>query len=123
MTEPAADWDFSVLDIAPTPYAASPELTARLRIEAPADLTVHAVALRCQVRIEPQRRAYESADEAGLRALFGDRDRWSQTLKPFQWMQCNTTVSGLHRHDRGGPRAAVHLRLRRRRVALPARRR
>ena len=89
-----ADWDFSVLDIAPTPYAASPELTARLRIEAPADLTVHAVALRCQVRIEPQRRAYESADEAGLRALFGDRDRWSQTLKPFQWMQCNTTVSG-----------------------------
>jgi uncharacterized protein DUF6084 len=88
------DWTFTVLDIAPTPYAAAPELTARLRIEAPDGLTVHAVALRCQVRIEPQRRSYETADEAGLRALFGDRDRWSQTLKPFQWMQCHTTVSG-----------------------------
>ena len=88
------EWTFQVLDIAPTPYAAAPELTARLRIEAPDGLTVHAIALRCQVRIEPQRRGYDPGDEAGLRALFGDRDRWSQTLKPFQWLQCNTTVLG-----------------------------
>ncbi len=115
------EWTFHVLDIAPTPYAAVPELTARLRVEAPEGLTVHAIALRCQVRIEPQRRGYEAEDEAGLRALFGDRDRWSQTLKPFQWMQCNTTVSRLHRRDRGRPGAALHLRLRRGRLALPAR--
>ncbi len=89
-----SDWSFRVLDIAPTPYAAAPELTARLLVETASPTPVHAVALRCQVRIEPQRRRYDVDDEQGLRALFGDRDRWSQTLKPFQWMQCNTTVQG-----------------------------
>jgi len=88
------DWSFTVLDIAPTTYAAAPELTARLRVETASPMPVHAVALRCQVRIEPQRRGYDLDDEQGLRALFGDRDRWSQTLRPFQWMQCNTTVQG-----------------------------
>jgi hypothetical protein len=90
----AGDWRFRVLDIAPTPYAAAPELTARLRIEEASGLQVHAIALRCQVRIEPQRRGYEQRDEAGLAALFGGRERWPDTLKPFQWMQCNTTVQG-----------------------------
>lgn len=89
-----SDWSFSVLDIAPTPYAAAPELTARLRIDEHSGLRVHAIALRCQVRIEPQRRSYTAADESGMRALFDSRDRWPQTLKPFQWMQCNTTVKG-----------------------------
>jgi hypothetical protein len=87
-------WSFAVLDIAPAAWAAAPELTARLRIEERSGTPVHAVALRCQVRIEPQRRGYDTSDESGLRALFGDRDRWPQTLKPFQWMQCNTTVQG-----------------------------
>jgi hypothetical protein len=89
-----SDWTFRVLDIAPTPYAATPELTARLRVEERTGVRVHAVALRCQVRIEPQRRGYDAEDEPGLRALFGDRERWPQTLKPFQWMQCHTTVQG-----------------------------
>jgi hypothetical protein len=89
-----SDWTFRVLDIAPAPYAAAPNLTARLRIDEPPGVRVHAIALHCQVRIEPQRRGYDTEDEEGLRALFGDRDRWPQTLKPFQWMQCHTTVQG-----------------------------
>jgi hypothetical protein len=93
-TRPPDDWSFTVLDVSPAPYAAAPELTARLRIEERSGLRVHAIALRCQVRIEPQRRSYDAEDEAGLRALFGDRDRWPQTLKPFQWRQANTTVQG-----------------------------
>jgi hypothetical protein len=85
---------FRVLTIVAEPYAAAPQLTARLRIEETTAQVVHAIALRCQVRIEPQRRGYDEADETGLRALFGDRDRWSQTLKPFLWMHCSTTVQG-----------------------------
>jgi hypothetical protein len=85
---------FRVLTIFAEPYAAAPQLTARLRIEETTAQVVHAIALRCQVRIEPQRRGYDEADERGLRALFGDRDRWSQTLKPFLWMHCSTTVQG-----------------------------
>lgn len=87
-------YEFSVVDIFAEPYAAAPQLTARLRISESSGETIHAIALRCQVRIEPQRRRYEETDESGLRALFGDRDRWADTLKPFLWMQCNTMVQG-----------------------------
>ena len=87
-------YTFSVVDIFAEPYAATPQLTARLRIQESTGETIHAIALRCQVRIEPQRRRYEEADETGLRALFGDRDRWVDTLKPFLWMQCNSMVQG-----------------------------
>jgi hypothetical protein len=88
------EWTFTVLDISATTYAAAPELTLRLRIDNRVGTRVHAIALRCQVRIEPHRRSYEAGDEPGLRAIFGDRERWSETLKPFQWMQCNATVQG-----------------------------
>jgi len=87
-------YTFSVLDVFAEPYAAAPQLTARVRIEESTGQAVHAVALRCQVRIEPQRRGYGEDEEAGLGSIFGDRSRWSGTLKPFLWMQCNTTVQG-----------------------------
>ena len=87
-------YTFTVVDIFAEPYAASPQLTARLRIQEATGETIHAIALRCQVRIEPQRRRYEEADESGLRALFGDRERWGDTLKPFLWMQCSSMVQG-----------------------------
>lgn len=87
-------FDFTVRDVFAEPYAASPQLTARLRITESTGETVHAIALRCQVRIEPQRRGYSDAEEAGMRSLFGDRDRWADTLRPFMWLQCSTTVQG-----------------------------
>jgi hypothetical protein len=85
---------FSVLDIVAEPYSAVPQLTARLRITDESGERVHAIVLRCQVRIEPQRRHYDDAERDGLRGLFGERDRWTDTLRPFQWMQCHTTVQG-----------------------------
>lgn len=89
-----SSYTFTVLDITAEPYAASPELTARLRIEESTGTVVHAVALRTQVRIEPQRRGYSANDETGLRTLFGERERWRDTLKPFLWMHCSSTVQG-----------------------------
>ncbi|MFJ2607133.1 MULTISPECIES: DUF6084 family protein [unclassified Streptomyces] len=83
---------FSVRDVVAEPYSAAPQLTARLRIED--DEPVHAIVLRCQVRVEPQRRPYDRAEQEGLRGLFGERERWSDTLRPFLWMQCHTTVQG-----------------------------
>ncbi len=89
-----SDYQFTVLDMFAEPYAVAPQLTARLRIEERTGQVIHAVALRCQVRIEPQRRHYDTAEQDALRGLFGERDRWVDTLKPFLWMQCNTTVQG-----------------------------
>ena len=89
-----SSYEFTVLDVFAEQYATTPQLTARLRITETTGQVVHAMALRCQVRIEPQRRPYSEADESGMRALFGDRERWADTLRPFLWMQCNTTVQG-----------------------------
>jgi hypothetical protein len=88
------DLSFSVLDVFAEPYTVAPQLTARLRIQDGSGERVHAIVLRCQVRIEPQRRHYDDAERDGLRGLFGERERWSDTLKPFLWMQCNATVQG-----------------------------
>jgi hypothetical protein len=85
---------FAVVDIQPEPYAAAPQLTARLRLSETSGAPIHAIALRCQVRILPQRRGYAEAEEAGLLDLFGGRGRWPTTLKSFLWMQCSTMVQG-----------------------------
>jgi hypothetical protein len=87
-------YSFSVLDVVAEPYAVAPQLTARLRVQESTGQLIHAIALRCQVRIEPQRRGYDNTEEDGLRGLFGDRVRWPDTLRPFLWMHCSTTVQG-----------------------------
>jgi len=89
-----SNYTFSVADIFAEPYAVAPQLTARLRIAEATGQQIHAVALRCQVRIEPQRRRYSEQEQHGLLGLFGDRDRWVDTLRPLLWMHCNTMVPG-----------------------------
>ncbi len=90
------DLAFTVVDVFAEQYAAAPQLTARLRIGESTGEVVHAMALRAQVRIEPQRRRYSEDEESGLLDMFGTRDRWFDTLKPFMWMQCSTMVQGFH---------------------------
>ncbi|MDQ1651914.1 MAG: hypothetical protein QOI35_1114 [Cryptosporangiaceae bacterium] len=87
-------YQFEILDVFAEPYAVAPQLTARLRITETTGQRIHAIALRAQVRIEPQRRHYDPAEQDGLLGLFGERSRWTDTLRPFLWMQCNTTVQG-----------------------------
>ncbi len=64
---PMTALSFAVADVFAEPYAVAPQLTARLRIEESTGATIHAIALRAQVRIEPQRRPY-SADEESAAA-------------------------------------------------------
>jgi hypothetical protein len=85
---------FTVVDIAPEPYAATPTLLARVRVEETTGEQVHALALRAQVRIQPQRRRYDDTEEQALLDLFGDRTRFAQTLKPFAWLHTSTVAQG-----------------------------
>lgn len=88
------DLTFTVLDVAPEPYALTPILTARVGITATGDDPVHAVALRCQVRIEPLRRGYTDEEAAGLLDLFGPRERWATTQHTFLWQHTTAMVQG-----------------------------
>jgi hypothetical protein len=84
---------FEVLDASSEPFAAVPTIMFRLRVTAPDRAPVHAVALRCQIRIEPQRRRYERAEQDNLVELFGDPPRWGDSLKPFLWTHVATTIT------------------------------
>ena len=83
---------FSVVGARAEPYAAVPTLLLRLHIEEADAAPVHAIALRCQIMIEPQRRRYEPAEQERLTELFGDAPRWGETLRPFLWTHVATTV-------------------------------
>ncbi|MET0729317.1 MAG: DUF6084 family protein [Acidimicrobiales bacterium] len=83
----------SVVASHPDPYAAVPTLVLRLRIEAPDSEPVHAMVLRAQIRIEPQRRRYSDAEGARLLELFGEAQQWGESLRPFLWTHVSTTVA------------------------------
>ncbi|MET9571762.1 DUF6084 family protein [Streptomyces virginiae] len=87
-------FDFTCTGVRADPYAAGPTLVFRLRVTADPDTRVHALALRCQIRIEPARRAYGPAEAEGLADLFGERSRWGTTLQPVQFAQVSVMVPG-----------------------------
>jgi Family of unknown function (DUF6084) len=73
-------------------YAATPTLTFALTITERSGVRVHAIALRCQIRIEPHRRRYSAAEAQRLHDLFGDPSRWAETVKPIQLATVTTMV-------------------------------
>jgi Family of unknown function (DUF6084) len=83
---------FTCVDVQPERYAAAPTLLFRLRIGAESGKRVRAIALRCQIRIEPARRGYGDKEAEGLLELFGERERWGDTLQPFQFANTSTVV-------------------------------
>lgn len=89
-----AELTFDCIDVRPLKYAASPTLAFKLRISELSGQPVHAMVLRVQIRIEPQRRRYSDAESELLTHLFGERARWGETLKPFQFTTVAVTVPG-----------------------------
>ena len=75
-------------------YAVVPSLSLILRISETSGQQVEAIALRCQIRIEPARRRYSGVEAERLNDLFGDTERWADTLKPLQFSTVATMVPG-----------------------------
>jgi hypothetical protein len=85
---------FDCVGARPDRYAAVPTIQLELRISETTGERVHAIALRCQVRIEPQRRRYSAEEADGLLDLFGEPARWGDTLKPMQFANVALMVPG-----------------------------
>jgi uncharacterized protein DUF6084 len=85
---------FDCLDVQPDRYAAAPTLNFRLRVSETSGEPLHSLALRCQIRIEPQRRPYAEEEGERLLDLFGERERWGDTLKPLQFGHASTMLQG-----------------------------
>jgi hypothetical protein len=91
------DLNFQVLSAEPEPFAVVPLLRFKLRINQSATGTeelvpIRAVTLHCQIRIDPLRRTYTSAEEEKLLDLFGTRARWGDTLRPMLWTHTTAAV-------------------------------
>jgi hypothetical protein len=90
------DLNFTVETAEVEPHAAAPLLNFKLRIAqtvaAQEPTTIPAIALKCQIRIEPARRRYAADEEEKLLDLFGTRERWGQTLRSTLWTHASVVV-------------------------------
>jgi len=88
---------FQVEGAEPERFAATPTLLFKLRLQevsaAGAPPTpVHSAVIQCQIRIEPGRRRYATAEKERLVDVFGTPERWGQTLRPLCWTHVGLTV-------------------------------
>jgi hypothetical protein len=101
----------TVTGAAPARQTASPAIAFALRIDdgwraaddAPSGASgsssgrVHAMILRCQVRIEPRRRRYTPHEQERLYELFGAPSQWDRTLQAVTWAHSPLAVPSFDR--------------------------
>ena len=87
------DLTFQIESASVVPFAAVPMVAFQLQIQnaVPGEV-IHTVALRCQIQIEPARRRYSPAEQEQMLDLFGQPDRWSQTLRSLLWTHVNWVI-------------------------------
>lgn len=76
------------------PYAAVPMVGFRLRVENRSQgEAIHSVVLHAQIMIESTRRRYSAQEQERLLDLFGQPERWAQTVRPMLWTHADVTVA------------------------------
>jgi len=89
------DLDFQIERAEALPFAATPTIAFKLRVSnSPEPQAIHTVFLRIQIQIDSTRRRYTPAEQERMRDLFGDPDRWSQTLRTMLWTHAVVVVPG-----------------------------
>lgn len=90
------DLTFQIDSAIVVPFAAVPMIAFQLQIKNRVpDEAIHTVALRCQIQIEVTRRRYTPGEQEKMLDLFGQPDRWSQTLRSLLWTHVNLVVPSL----------------------------
>jgi len=88
------DLNFQVEGVEAVAHAAAPLLAFKLRVtNAEPDEPIHTVALRCQIQIEATRRRYNEREQERLLDLFGEPERWGQTLRTMLWTHASMVVT------------------------------
>lgn len=86
---------FQIEDVAPRPNAVTPQLTFKLGVtNAVQGEAIQSMLLRCQIQVEPVRRRYTPQEQQRLVELFGEPERWSNTLRPLLWENLSISVPG-----------------------------
>src|SRR5919109_5321605 len=87
----------AITDARPAAQTAAPGIVFQLRIEDSSGVRVHALALRCQARIEPRGRRYTADEQTRLYELFGHASQWDRTLRSVTWAQSSVVVPSFER--------------------------
>lgn len=86
---------FKIEQASVVPFAASPTIAFQLHVaNLPAEQAIHAIALNCQIQIEVTRRRYTPEEQQQMLDLFGEPDRWSQTLRSLLWTSVSAVLPG-----------------------------
>ncbi len=89
----APELNFQVESAEAVPFAAAPLLVFKLHItNRGAPKPIQTIALRCQIQIEATRRRYSAGEQERLRDLYGEPERWSQTLGAMLWTHVSVIV-------------------------------
>ena len=87
--------DFLVEAAEPVPFSATPLLDLKLRIRnRDARERIRSIALQCQLQIEATCRPYSTEEQRDLLDLFGEPERWGQTLRNTLWAHASVNVAG-----------------------------
>lgn len=75
------------------PHAATPMLFFKLAVRNdPPTQAIHTIVLRAQIQIEVTRRKYDRNEQAQLGDLFGEPERWANTLRNLLWTHASVVV-------------------------------
>ena len=87
------DLDFRVESAEPLTYSVSPHLVFKVLVtNNDAVQQIQNVLLQCQIRIETVKRQYSDEEKANLFELYGEPERWGDTLTSMLWTHASTTV-------------------------------
>jgi hypothetical protein len=86
---------FKIEQASMLPFAASPTIAFQLHVaNAVEGQAIHTIALNCQIQIEVTRRRYSAEEQQQMLDLFGEPDRWSQTLRNLLWTNVSAVLPG-----------------------------
>jgi len=87
------DLSFEVISAEVAAYSALPTLNFKMRIvNAIEEEQIQNVNLKSQIMLAVTRRRYNAEEKAKLQELFGEPERWGETLRTFLWTHVTTVV-------------------------------
>lgn len=87
------DLSFEIISAEAAAYSVLPMLIFKLRIvNANEEEKIQNVNLKSQIMLTVTRRRYNAEEKAKLYELFGEPERWGQTLRTFLWTHVTSVV-------------------------------
>jgi uncharacterized protein DUF6084 len=86
------DLAFTIETAEPMRFAASPHIIFKLRVTNDSHRLIHSALLKSQVQLDVSHRHYSADEQQRLTDLFGERERWGETLHSMLWTNVSTMI-------------------------------